>query len=81
MATQNDNVLCTHSGQVLDRINNPFLTMHKGPGYWYFVFDDESRGIYESHSVYVNTLRFMTVTRWEEEARSFLAEIEAKHKR
>lgn len=61
---------------ILKKIGNPCLTLHKGAGYWYFMYDDTARKIYETRSVYVMFLTQMSVEEWIEEGADFVRWVE-----
>jgi hypothetical protein len=59
--------------------NNPYLDMELAPeGYVYFIYDDVSKNIYETHSVMVEKLNHLDLDRWIETGKEFIAECEGK---
>jgi hypothetical protein len=48
-------------GQVLRHIKSHKLSLLKGNGYWYFVYDDPENNIFETESVYTMYLSSMSV--------------------
>lgn len=55
--------------QIISKIHCPFLSLHKGDGYWYFVYDAPARGVYETRSVMVMYLNSMDLDQWVAEGR------------
>lgn len=62
--------------QILKAINCDKLDLARGEGYWYFVYDDTSKKLYETHSVYCCYLNQMTVDQWVEEGKDFVAKMQ-----
>lgn len=60
--------------QILKKINCPYLELVKGDGYWYFVYDEPAREVYETRSVYTMYLNDMTLEQWVEEGKALVAE-------
>jgi GH43 family beta-xylosidase len=58
----------------------PHLELVGGDGYFYFAFDDEGTGRFETHSVYVNRLNDLPFEAWVEEGRAFAARMEEESK-
>ena len=58
--------------QILKAIDCPILNLYKGEGYYYFVYDDLARGVYDSRSVYAYRLNHLSFDRWVEEGRDFV---------
>lgn len=52
----------------------PNMTLHRGVGYFYFVFDSGDR--YETHSVMVFRLNDMPLERWVQAAEIFASELQ-----
>ena len=63
--------------QIIRKIGNPNLTLHKafGEHYWYFVYDN-GEDLYDTHSVMVATLNDMKLESWVAEGEEFCKEIE-----
>lgn len=61
--------------KVLKEIGCPVLNLYNGKGYWYFVYDDTARGVYETKSVYVMRLNELALAQWIEAGRGFIAEL------
>lgn len=59
---------------ILKSVSCPHLHLFDGGGYWYFVYDDASRNVWESRSVYVNRLRDMPIEQWTAEGRLLVAD-------
>lgn len=60
--------------QILKAIGNEHLDLVRGPGYWYFVYDD--RGAFATHCVMVMRLGQLSVEQWAREGREFCREME-----
>ena len=58
---------------VNNHFKNEWLTLYKGKGYFYFIFDNGTD--YECHSVYVNNFRDYTIERWIDIGQTFLNSI------
>lgn len=50
------------SAQILSKIGCPFLSLHKGDGYWYFVYD--AIDVYETKSVMTMRLNDLDLDMW-----------------
>ena len=50
--------------RILDKINCPFLSLFKGPGYWYFVYDAPLYNVFETKSVYTMYLKDLPMETW-----------------
>ena len=66
----------------LEKVNNEiraatsqYITLYKGEGYFYFVYDDGKR--YSTTSVYINILNQFSLEEWVYEAKAFWATIKA----
>lgn len=71
------NVLpATRVGQVLAEIGNEHLTLVNGKGYWYFIYDDEAKGLYDTKSVYTMRLSDLSVNDWAADGRELVAKME-----
>lgn len=66
--------------QILKEIGCKYLSLYRGKGYWYFVYDDLSVDAtkYDTMSVYVCRLNEMSLDRWIEEGKDFVKEVENK---
>jgi hypothetical protein len=56
--------------QVLKKIKCEYLSLYKGEGYWYFIFDNGTT--YESESIMVIRMNDMTVEQWVDAGEAFL---------
>lgn len=71
------NVLpATRVSQVLTEIGNKHLTLVNGNGYWYFIYDDEAKGWYDTKSVYTMRLSDLNVNDWAADGRELVAKME-----
>jgi hypothetical protein len=59
---------------ILKRIDSPCLTLQKGDGYYYFVYD--SGDLWDTHSVYTNALNHMSLEQWVEDGKDFINRVE-----
>lgn len=66
----------TRTSQVLKAIGNDHLQLVQGNGYWYFIYDDVAKGLYDTKSVYTMRLGDDTVEGWAAEGREFVAKME-----
>ena len=48
---------------ILKKIDEPNLSLYKGQGYYYFVYDDGDK-VYKERVVMVNTLNQLTLDSW-----------------
>ena len=55
--------------KILKAVNNPYLKMFKGDGYFYFEYD-HGLNIFSHHSVYVNNLNHLPFDVWVEISKS-----------
>lgn len=62
--------------EVIKAIGNESLNLYRGEGYWYFVFDNVERALYDSESVYTMRLNDMALDRWVEIGKAFAAKVE-----
>lgn len=62
--------------QVLSKIKNDKLSLLKGDGYWYFVYDDAENNIFETESVYIMYLSSMDVGEWVSIGKGFVVRVE-----
>lgn len=53
-----------NTSRILRRIDCPHLSLLKGDGYWYFVYDIPSLNIFETKSVYTMRLNDLTLDMW-----------------
>ena len=66
------------SAEIIRKIGCSFLRLYRGEGYWYFIFDDEHGGRYDSESIYCMRLNDMALSRWVESGKAFVARVEAR---
>ncbi|MNQ54040.1 hypothetical protein D3C85_680960 [compost metagenome] len=64
------------TSQVTNKIKCQHLSLYKGEGYWYFVYDDVEKRIFETESVPVKYLSSMDVEEWVRIGQDFVNEIE-----
>lgn len=50
--------------RILNKIGCPFLSLYKGVGYWYFVYDAPEWNVFETKSVYTSRLNDLTLDMW-----------------
>lgn len=62
--------------QILRAIGNENLSLYKGNGYWYFVYDDDAE-MYGELSVYVVGLNHLDLDSWIAHGRDLIAQVEA----
>ena len=48
---------------ILDQIAEPNLSLYKGQGYYYFVYDDGDK-VYEERCVMVNVMNHLSLDSW-----------------
>lgn len=58
--------------KILKAIGCPILNLYKGEGYWYFVYDDLDRNVFETQSVYTVRLSNLPLEEWVREGREFV---------
>jgi hypothetical protein len=69
----------TSTKQVIKAIGNEHLSLYRGNGYWYFIYDDiKATGRYDSLSVLTMRLGDLSLERWVEEGRELVAKMESK---
>lgn len=68
----------TTKSQILKAVGNPFVSLYRGSGYWYFVYDDYKSGgkHHLSKTVYVTKLNDMTLEQWVTEAKMLIKEVD-----
>jgi len=66
------------SKQILKKINCKDLSLYKGDGYWYFVYDKPENNIFETYSVPCMYLNQMPVDMWISDGLEFVKSIENK---
>ncbi|MNC71035.1 hypothetical protein D3C75_1219090 [compost metagenome] len=66
------------AAQVLNKIKCQYLSLCKGDGYWYFVYDDVERNIFETESVYTMYLSSLDVEDWVSIGQDFVKKVENK---
>lgn len=59
------------SRQILNVIGAKHLSLYQGKGYWYFVYDDPDRNVFETHSVYAVRLKQLPFETWVREGEEF----------
>ena len=65
----------TVEAAVNSNLRNPYISLYKGEGYWYFVYDDPVHCIYRTRSVYVYRLNELTLEQWCESAEELISEV------
>ena len=66
----------TSAAQVLRKIACPHLSLYRGQGYWYFVYDDlEKNGTFETQSVHVMYMKDASLKWWVAEGEAFVETI------
>lgn len=66
--------------EIVKAIGCPHINLYRGEGYWYFIFDDlAATGRYDSESVYCMRLNDMSLERWVESGKSFVARMEQEN--
>ena len=60
---------------ILKAIDSPYLTLHKGDGYYYFIYYDLI--LWDTHSVYTNALNHLTLEQWVQDGKDFISRMEA----
>ena len=60
---------------ILDQIAEPNLSLYKGQGYYYFVYDDGDK-VYEERCVMVNVMNHLSLDSWVYEGQCLLAQVE-----
>lgn len=53
------------------------VSMYKGSGYFYFEFDQGK--VFETHSVYVNSINQLTADEWLKEGRDFAKKVREQY--
>ena len=66
------------SKQIVNKIGCKYLSLCKGDGYWYFIYDDLERNIFETCSVPVMFLSQMKLDLWVEDGLAFVKQVEAE---
>lgn len=64
------------AAQVLAKINHPNLKLFRGAGYWYFVYDDEVKNIFDELVVHVMYLNSMDLDQWVSDGKFLIARVE-----
>jgi hypothetical protein len=75
-AERRNRLPATRVSQVLFAVGNEHLDLVQGKGYWYFVYDDTIKGIYDTTSIMTMRLGDFTVAQWAEDGREFCAKME-----
>ena len=65
--------------QILDKIGEKHLRLYQGDGYNYFIYDDEENNIYESESIMVMRLNWMSLEQWIDAGRAFISRVNDIH--
>lgn len=60
--------------QIINKIGEPNLSLQKGEGYWYFVYDDNGLN-FETYSVPTMYLNSVSLEDWVDEAKIFMAQV------
>jgi hypothetical protein len=61
---------------IMKAIGCDHLNLHKGAGYFYFTYDNQPLGIYETENVMVCALNHLPLERWIAEGRDFVKKME-----
>lgn len=61
---------------IMKAIGCDHLNLHKGDGYFYFSYDNQPKGLYETHSVVVCALNHLSFEQWVAEGRELVAKME-----
>lgn len=75
----NPNTKATRVKQVLDAVGNKHLNLVAGNGYWYFIYDDVAKGMFDTKSVYTMRLGDLPVEEWAADGRELVAKMERKN--
>ena len=59
---------------ILKQIGEPNLALYDAPGYFYFVYDDDT--IYETRSVMVDRLSHLFLDQWVDEGKQFVKDMQ-----
>ena len=62
---------------ILRAVRNPYLSLYRGEGYWYFVLDDGG-DLFEEQSVPVMRLNQLSFSEWVDEGRAFCNRVMGK---
>jgi len=65
--------------QVIKAVGSDKLDLVRGNGYWYFIYDDPVRGIYDTTSIPTMQLRNFTIEEWAADGREFVAKMEKRY--
>lgn len=61
------------TAQIIKKIGCDKLSLYKGKGYWYFVYDDlDANGVYDDLSIHCFKLNHMTLDKWVEAGKEFI---------
>jgi len=69
----------TNTAQIIKKIGCPHLNLYRGQGYYYFSFDDESRGLYDTKSIAACYLTQLELDMWVEDGKAFVEQMEAEY--
>jgi hypothetical protein len=66
--------------KILAAIGCPYLSLHKGKGYWYFVYDSaDDQAVYNSMSIYTYRLSHMSLEGWVTAGKAFVTAMQKIH--
>jgi len=68
--------------KIIKEIGNPYLSLYRGNGYHYFVYDNgksDNEMIYGDQSVYVYRLNMCSLDWWVKEGKDFIKQIEEEY--
>ena len=64
----------------LAKLGHPEVTLYRGEGYHYFVFDAvDTHNVYDNHSVYNMHFRSVPFERWVQDGVEFAERVKAEH--
>ena len=65
--------------KIIKEIGNPYLSLYRGKGYHYFVYDNGKDGdemVFLDYSVYVNRLNHLSLEQWVSYGNDCIKEVE-----
>lgn len=62
--------------KILREVTNSNLDLEVGNGYFYFIYDDEEKNLYETRSVWVNSINQLDLDSWIYEANELIKKME-----
>lgn len=66
--------------KILSAIGCPYLSLHKGEGYWFFIYDSaDDQAVYDSESVYVFRLSHLAFDKWIKIGTDFVNRMQRVH--